>query len=83
MRSDTVPMKSPEEMSGMEYTIRVKGCLNELDWSGWFGNMNVLLDENRCETILKGVIGDSAELYGLISKLRNLGLVLISIEPSD
>jgi hypothetical protein len=82
VKSDEQSMPLPEKISRSEYTIRVKGGLDELDWTGWFGEMAILHDENGGETTLKGPIADSAELYGVISRLRNLGLVLISVEPS-
>ena len=65
------------------YIIRVKGILSGMDWSGWFGDMKIEQDAERGETVLRGKIVDSAELYGLISRLRNLGLTLISVEPVD
>ena len=78
VEADRIAMRIPGETPGMEYIIRVKGCLG-LDWSSWFGEMAISQDEERNETILKGIIMDPAELYGLISRLRNMGLVLISV----
>ena len=83
MEPDELPMKLSDELSGIEYTFRVKGRLKELDWSAWFGGMTILEDANPGETVIQGMIVDSAELYGIISRLRNLGLTLISVEPSD
>jgi len=45
--------------------------------------MSITQDEERAETIIQGTIIDSADLYGLISRLRNLGLTLISVEPAE
>jgi len=76
-------MGLPEEKSETIYTLQVKGILNGLDWSYWFGDMSITQDEERAETIIQGTIIDSADLYGLISRLRNLGLTLISVEPAE
>jgi hypothetical protein len=76
-------MTFSEKIPETKYTIRVKGILNGSDWSGWFGDMTVEQDVERGETVVQGMIMDPAELYGLISRLRNLGLILISVEPSN
>ena len=75
-------MDSPEEKPDTKYTLRAKGILNGLDWSDWFGDMSIEQDIERGETVIEGMITDSADLYGLTSRLRNLGLTLISIEPT-
>lgn len=61
--------------------IRVKGHL-DVDWSDWFGGLRVThLSEN--ESLLAGPVEDQSELYGLLSKLRNLGLELVSVNVDD
>jgi len=62
------------------YIICVKGHLNLADWAGWFGGMTLEVDAARGETRLAGPVTDQAELYGLLSRLRNLGMVLLSVE---
>ncbi len=62
------------------YEIRVKGCMDEGFWADWFGGLEFTLDLNRAETTLRGPVADQAELYGLLSRLRNKGLTLISIQ---
>ena len=57
--------------------IRVKGCVDE-HWSDWFEGLAMTHTE-KGETILEGSIPDQAALYGLLIKLRNLGLSLISV----
>jgi hypothetical protein len=61
--------------------IRVKGHL-DVNWSDWFGGLRVqhLCDD---ESLISGSITDQSELYGLLSKLRNLGLELVSINIDD
>lgn len=62
------------------YEIRVKGCMDEGFWADWFGGLDFLFDQNRAETTLRGPLADQAELYGLLSRLRNKGLTLISVQ---
>lgn len=61
---------------GRQYRICIAGLLDPR-WSAWFDGMTVVhgVDETA---LLTGVV-DQAALYGLIAKLRNLGLTLISI----
>lgn len=61
------------------YEIRVKGCLDRPFWADWFGGMEFSIDLDQGETILRGPIADQAELFGLLSRLRNNGLVLVSV----
>lgn len=56
------------------YLIRVRGCLEGSGWADWFGPMQISVDVARGETTLTGPVADQAELYGLLSKLRNLTL---------
>jgi hypothetical protein len=58
-------------------TIRVKGCLDER-WSEWFDGFQIL-PTNSNETVLSGEVPDQAALYGLIGKLRDLGLSLVEV----
>ena len=64
------------------YEIRVKGCLDPADWSDWFGDLQILPDPNLGETQLCGPITDQAALYGLLSRLRDRGLTLISVHQT-
>ena len=57
--------------------IRVKGQMDE-HWSEWFQDFEILASEED-ETIMLGEVKDQAALYGLIAKLRDLGLNLISV----
>jgi hypothetical protein len=59
------------------YQFRVKGHLG-CSWADWFGGMTVVLVE-RGETLLTGPVVDQAELHGLLRKLRDLGMPLISV----
>lgn len=59
------------------YQIRVKGHLN-CHWTDWFGGLTVTLEEHG-ETTLTGPVIDQAALYGLLRRIRDLGLPLISV----
>lgn len=59
------------------YQIRVAGHVNP-QWRGWFGGMFItLLAEG--DTLLTGPVLDQAALYGLLRKVRNLGMPLLSV----
>lgn len=59
------------------YQIRLKGHLDD-HWADWFEGMTITQDDNG-ETVLTGEVIDQAALHGLLKKIRNLGLPLISV----
>ena len=59
------------------YQIVVKGHLDNT-WSDWFGGLTIALLENG-ETILSGEVVDQAALHGVLMKIRDLGLPLLSL----
>ena len=61
--------------------IRVKGHI-DLHWTEWFKGFELYRDEGD-ETVLRGEVQDQAALYGLIAKLRDLGLTLVSVNEID
>lgn len=61
--------------------IRVKGHIDE-DWSEWFDGYELTHQENN-ETTLTGPFHDQTALYSLISRLRDLGLALVSVRTSE
>ena len=54
----------------------MKGQIDE-QWSEWFGDLTVTHTDD--ETLLSGTVADQAEVYGLLAKLRDLGLALASV----
>jgi len=66
------------EMDMPNVEIKVKGCLDE-HWSEWFNDFEISLTEEN-ETVLKGEVKDQPALYGLIAKLRDLGLSLVAVK---
>ena len=63
----------------MIYQIRVKGHLDS-QWTDWFGGLTVTLEDNG-EMLLTGPVIDQAALHGLLKKVRDLGLTLVSVNP--
>lgn len=59
------------------YQIRIKGQLDS-QWTDWFEGLTITLEENG-ETLLAGLVIDQAALHGLLKKVRDLGMTLISI----
>jgi len=58
--------------------LRVKGQL-ESDWSAWFDGLSITLLEPD-QTLIFGTIADHAALHGVLNKIRDLGIMLISVE---
>ncbi len=63
------------------YQIRLKGHLGS-QWTDWFEGLTIALEGNR-ETLLSGPVIDQAALHGLLKKVRDLGLPLISVNRVD
>lgn len=59
------------------YQIRVNGILDQ-GWSDWFGSLTVT--EQNGETLLEGQVIDQAALHGILAKINDLGLTIISVE---
>ena len=60
------------------YHIRIQGHLDK-KWAEWFGNVEINFSEN-CETLINCLNVDQAELFRLLRKIHNLGLLLISVQ---
>ena len=66
----------------MVYQIRIEGHLGP-GWPDWFGGMTITLEEGG-DTLLTGPVVDQAALHGLLRRVRDLGIPLISavrVEP--
>jgi hypothetical protein len=59
------------------YQIRVKGRL-ERRWEHWFDGLRLSIDQKT--TLLEGELSDQAALYGVLLKIRDLGLPLLSVQ---
>ena len=62
-----------------QYEICIKGHLAP-HWSHWFEGFAIALKDNG-ETLLSGPVVDQAALYGVLIKIRDLGLPLVSVIP--
>jgi hypothetical protein len=61
----------------MVYQIRIEGHLGP-EWVDWFGGLTIRLKDNG-ETLLTGPVIDQSALYGLLKKVRDLGMPLVSV----
>jgi hypothetical protein len=61
--------------------IHIKGQISN-QWSEWFGGLTISYSDPD-ETVLAGVVADQAALYGIISRLRDLGLELASMNIQE
>jgi len=58
------------------YEIRVEGVLDSR-WATWFGDLRV--EREDTQTVISGPLADQPALHGLLTKIRDLGLCLISV----
>ncbi len=61
----------------MMYEIRIKGHLDPT-WSEWFAGLTIT-HNSKGETILAGPVLDQAALFGILDKVRDLGLTLVAV----
>ena len=76
-RNDTTSWSSGADNDFQQYEIRVKGHLGSR-WSAWFDGLNVT-NEDDGTTVISGPAVDQAALHGLLQKLRDLGIPLVSL----
>jgi hypothetical protein len=72
---------SPRRQLPVGYRLRVDGHLDD-HWSASFGDLT-LTQEDDGTTSLSGAVADQAQLHGLLTKIRDLGVTLISVEAID
>ena len=71
-------MNSPGQP--VRYEIRVDGVL-DVRWADWFGGLQVSNDGTM--TVIAGLLSDQSALHGLLTRVRDLGLTLISVRQLD
>ena len=78
--SETHALPEHHDESGL-YEIRLKGHLSKR-WAGWFDGLTITLEDNG-DTLLTGPVIDQAALHGLLKKVRDLGMPLVSVSPVE
>ena len=73
--------QKPDISQPVVYQIRVKGHLDSR-WTDWFEGLAITPEEDG-ETLLTGPVTDQAALYGLLKKVRDLGMPLVSVSPLE
>ena len=66
-----------ENAQPLVYQIRIEGHLGR-EWTDWFDGLTITLEDNG-ETLLTGPVVDQAALYGLLRKVRDVGMPLLSV----
>ncbi len=70
-----------EPSQPVAYQIRIKGHLGS-QWTDWFEGLTITLEDNG-DTLLTGPVVDQAALHGLLKKVRDLGMPLLSVSRVD
>jgi hypothetical protein len=79
MSNETEPRSDP--IQPVVYQIRLKGHLGH-QWTDWFGGLTITLEQNG-DTLLTGPVVDQAALHGLLKRVRDLGMPLVSVGPLE
>ena len=76
MSNESKPIIEPRQP--LIYEIRIKGHLDQ-QWTEWFEGLTITLEDNG-DTRLTGPVVDQAALHGLLRKVRDLGMPLLSVD---
>ena len=68
--------QKPDVDQSMLYQIRLKGYLSQ-QWMDWFDGLTITLEDGN--TLLSGPLVDQAALHGILKKVRDLGMPLLSV----
>lgn len=75
------PISTEDHHNPGHYEIRIKGHLDS-KWANWFEGLTITLEDNG-ETLLSGIVVDQSALHGLLKKIRDLSMPLLSINRID
>jgi hypothetical protein len=78
MRSKKI---DPPNTTTLHYEIRINGHLDDR-WADWFDGLTITLEDDG-DTLINGPVIDQAALHGLLKKVRDLGLPLVSVSPVE
>jgi hypothetical protein len=70
----------PDSSRPMAYQIRITGQLGSR-WADWFEGLTITLDGG--DTLITGPVVDQAALHGLLKRVRDLGMPLVSVSPIE
>ena len=79
MSKELEPKPTPSQPA--VYQIRLKGHLDS-QWTFWFEGVTITLEEDG-DTLLTGPVIDQSALHGLLRKVRDLGMPLVSVSPVE
>ena len=71
----------PDADQSVVYQIRIRGHLSP-QWMDWFEGLTIMLEENG-DTLLMGPVIDQAALHGILKRIRDLGMPLLSVNSFE
>jgi hypothetical protein len=75
--SNEIQREASEKAQPLVYQIRIQGHLGT-QWTDWFEGLTITLEDNG-DTLLTGPVVDQAALHGVLKKVRDVGLPLVSV----
>jgi hypothetical protein len=74
-------IQSPGRDRPTVYEFRISSSLSP-KWAGWFNGLEISYDDQG-NTLMRGAVGDQTALHGILSKIRDLNLILISLTSKE